>query len=347
MAEPITKKGQPGYNQEKKLIAQGMTPQQARDERLRVQRQASEQAVSSTLFGAYAQDIFDIDPSIRSAFNQIVAGIRNKTIDTDTQVGRDAAQAILRNADWAKQFGATARRFQILEKTDPGTAQEEINNKINELRGALDEVGGSASDEELRDMARVSLMGGRSVNGQWTPLTTDETRKWVARTIDFDGTLKGQVRKIQDNVRDIAFNYGFNDLMGGRMQDWLRDTTRAVTAGDLSVEDVEGQMKQFAIGRFPALAKQLQAGIPLVELVAPYKNTLAGMLEIDEESVSLADSLMERALGSLSGDGQQALMPLWEFKQQIRNDPRWLSTDQAVGTYNNIGVQIARDFGFL
>jgi hypothetical protein len=120
-----------------------------------------------------------------------------------------------------------------------------------------------------------------------------------------------------------------------------------VTAGDLSLEEVEDQMKNFAIGRFPALSRQLEAGIPLVDLVAPYKNTLASMLEIDEGSVSLADSLMERALGSLSDDGQQSLMPLWEFKQQIRKDPRWLSTDQAVETYNNIGVQIARDFGFI
>lgn len=347
MAEPITKKGQPGYNQEKRLIAQGMTPQQARDERLRIQRQASEQAVSSTLFGAYAQDIFDIDPSIRAAFDQIVAGIRNKTIDTDTQVGRDAAKAILANADWSKQFGATARRFQILEKTDPGSAQESINAKMDELRNALTEVGGSASEEELRDMARVSLMGGRSVNGQWTPLTTDETRKWIARTIDFDGTLKGQVRQVQNGVRDLAFNYGFSDLMGGRMNDWVRDNTRAITSGDLTLEDVEDQMKTFAMGRFPALSKQLQAGIPLVELVAPYKNTLATMLEIDEDSVSLADSLMEKALGALGSDGQQSLMPLWQFKQQVRNDPRWLSTDQAVNTYNNIGVQVAKDFGFL
>ena len=347
MAEPITKKGKPGYDQEKKLIAQGMTPQQARDERLRIQRQASEQAVSSTLFGAYAQDIFDLDPSIRAAFDQIVKGIKNQTIDTDTQVGRDAAQAILRNADWSKQFGATARRFQILEKTDPGSAQEAINAKVDELRNALTEVGGSVDEEELRDMSRVSLMGGRSVNGQWTPLTTDETRKWIARTIDFDGTLKGQVRQVQNNIQNLALNYGFNDLMGGRMNDWVRDNTRAVTAGDLTIEDIEGEMKNFAMGRFPALSKQLQAGIPLVDLVAPYKNTLATMLEIDEGSVSLADSLMERALGSLGSEGQQSLMPLWEFKQQVRKDPRWLSTDQAVGTYNNIGVQIAKDFGFL
>ena len=321
--------------------------QRQRDEKLRVQRQASEQAIASTLFGAYAQDIFDLDPSIRAAFDQIVAGIRNKTIDTDTQVGRDAAKAILANADWSKQFGATARRFQILEKTDPGSAQEAINAKVDELRNALNEVGGSSSEEELRDMARVSLMGGRSVNGQWTPLTTDETRKWIARTIDFDGTLKGQVRQVQNNIQNIAFNYGFNDLMGGRMNDWVRDNTRAVTAGDLTIEDVEDQMKNFAMGRFPALSKQLQAGIPLVDLVAPYKNVLADMLEIDEGSVSLADSLMERALGSLGPDGQQSLMPIWEFKQQVRKDPRWLSTDQAVQNYNEIGVQIARDFGFL
>jgi len=318
-----------------------------RDERLRIERQATQQAVSSTLFGAYAQAIFDIDPSISAAFDFIIQEIRSGRIDTDTQVGRDAAKAIMQNADWSKQFGATARRFQILEKTDPGSAQEAINAKIDELRNALDEVGGSANEEELRDMARVSLMGGRSVNGQWTPLTTDETRRWIARTIDFDGTLKGQVRQVQNNIRDLAFNYGFSDLMGGRIDDWVRGNTQAVTAGDLSLEEVEDQMKNFAIGRFPALSRQLQAGIPLVDLVAPYKNTLASMLEIDEDSVSLADSLMERALGSLGTDGQQSLMPLWEFKQQIRKDPRWLSTDQAVETYNNIGVQIARDFGFL
>jgi hypothetical protein len=318
-----------------------------RDEKLRIERQATQQAVSSTLFGAYAQSIFDIDPSISAAFNFIIQEIKSGRIDTDTQVGRDAAKAIMRNADWSKQFGATARRFQILENTDPGSAQEAINAKIDELRNALDEVGGTASEEELRDMARVSLMGGRSVNGQWTPLTTDETRRWIARTIDFDGTLKGQVRQVQNSVRDLAFNYGFSDLMGGRIDDWVRGNTQAVTAGDLSLEEVEDQMKNFAIGRFPALSRQLEAGIPLVDLVAPYKNTLASMLEIDEGSVSLADSLMERALGSLSDDGQQSLMPLWEFKQQIRKDPRWLSTDQAVETYNNIGVQIARDFGFI
>jgi len=347
MAEPITKKGQKGYRLEKQLIAGGMTPQQARDERISRETQSTDVAISNTLFGSYAQEIFDLDPSIRNAFDQIIAQVRDGRIDTRTKVGQDAAKTILKTADWSQKFGATARDFLLREKTDPGTTQEVIGKKMDELREALNEVGGKASEEEIRDMARVSLMGGRLVDNKFQAQTADEVRRWVARTVDFDGTLKGPVRKIQDNIKNIAFNYGFNDLMGGRMQDWLRDTTRAVTAGDLSVEDVEGQMKQFAIGRFPALAKQLQAGIPLVELVAPYKNTLAGMLEIDEESVSLADSLMERALGSLSGDGQQALMPLWEFKQQIRNDPRWLSTDQAVGTYNNIGVQIARDFGFL
>lgn len=347
MAEPITKKGKKGYDLERRLIASGMTPQQARDERIRRETQSTDVAISNVLFGSYAQEIFDLDPSIREAFNQIVRQVRDGSIDTATKVGQDAAKTILKNADWSQKFGATARDFLLREKTDPGTTQEVISKKMDELREALNEVGGKASEDEIRDMARVSLMGGRLVDGKFQAQTADETRKWVARTIDFDGTLKGPVRKIQNNVRDLAFNYGFSDLMGGRIDDWVRDNTRAVTAGDLTIEEVEDQMKNFAIGRFPALSKQLQAGIPLVELVAPYRNTLASMLEIDEGSVNLGDSLMERALGSLGPDGQQSLMPLWEFKQQIRNDPRWLSTDQAVNTYNNIGVQIARDFGFL
>ena len=347
MAEPLTPKNEPGYKLEKRLISSGMTPQAARDERIRRETQSTDVAISNVLFGSYAQEIFDLDPSIREAFNLIVKGVRDGSINTTTKVGQDAAKTILKNADWSQKFGATAREFLLREKTDPATAQELVSKKMDELREALNEVGGKASEDEIKNMARVSLMGGRLVDGKFQAQSADEVRKWVARTIDFDGTLKGPVRKIQNNVRDLAFNYGFSDLMGGRINDWVKDNTRAVAAGDLTIEDVEDQMKNFAIGRFPALTKQLQAGISLVDLVAPYKNTLAGMLEIDEGSVSLADSLMERALGSLGGDGQQSLMPLWEFKQQIRKDPRWLSTDQAVSTYNNIGVQIARDFGFL
>jgi hypothetical protein len=322
--------------------------QKARQEEAqRVREEASEEAVSGVLFGSYAQDIFDIDPSIRGAYNQIIEGIRNGTIKLRTKAGQDVAMGILKRADWSQRFGATARDFLIKEKTDPGETSVLIKRRADELRESLREIGGTATEQEIMDMARISLMGGRLVNGVFEPLTADETRRWLTRTVNFDGTLRGPIRQTQNSIRDLAFNYGFTDLMGGQMNNWLRDTTKAITENRLTIDDVEDQMRNFAIGRFPALSKQLQAGIPLSDLVAPYKNTLANMLELDESSIRLGDSLMEKALGALGPDGQQSLMPLWEFKQQIRNDPRWLSTDQAVGTYNNIGVQIAKDFGFI
>ena len=45
--------------------------------------------------------------------------------------------------------------------------------------------------------------------------------------------------------------------------------------------------------------------------------------------------------------GQTQPMPVWQFEQQVRQDPAWQQTNNARDYYSSIVHQIGKDFGFV
>jgi hypothetical protein len=39
-------------------------------------------------------------------------------------------------------------------------------------------------------------------------------------------------------------------------------------------------------------------------------------------------------------------MGLWDFEQQLKNDPRWMKTKQATNDIASVGMDVLRAFGF-
>ena len=39
------------------------------------------------------------------------------------------------------------------------------------------------------------------------------------------------------------------------------------------------------------------------------------------------------------------LMPIWQFEQELRNDPRWEYTDNARATVDSLSLKVLRDWG--
>ena len=74
---------------------------------------------------------------------------------------------------------------------------------------------------------------------------------------------------------------------------------------------------------------------------------MASLLEIgDADQIDFNDQLLKRGLQSVGADGKPRVMPLYEFEQQIRKDPRWDKTDNAYEVYANVGTNLLRTFGF-
>jgi len=94
------------------------------------------------------------------------------------------------------------------------------------------------------------------------------------------------------------------------------------------------------IGLPDKVSKLLDQGLDLDAVYAPYRNTMASLLELNPDSISLSDPLLRSAI---QADRE---MPIYEFQKALRKDPRWQYTDNARQTVSSGLTQVLKDFGF-
>jgi hypothetical protein len=95
------------------------------------------------------------------------------------------------------------------------------------------------------------------------------------------------------------------------------------------------------IGLPEKVSKLLDQGLDLDAVYAPYRNTMASLLEVNPDSISLNDALLRSAI---QGDKE---MPIYDFQRQIRKDNRWQYTNNARGEASDVARTVLRDFGFM
>jgi len=95
------------------------------------------------------------------------------------------------------------------------------------------------------------------------------------------------------------------------------------------------------IGLPDKINKLLDQGLDLDAVYAPYRNTMASLLEVNPDSISLSDPLLRSAI---QGDKE---MPIYDFQRQVRKDNRWQYTNNARGEAADVAKTVLRDFGFM
>jgi hypothetical protein len=94
------------------------------------------------------------------------------------------------------------------------------------------------------------------------------------------------------------------------------------------------------IGLPDKVSQLLDQGLDLDAVYAPYRNTMASLLEVNPDSISLNDALLRTAI---QGDKE---MPIYDFQRQIKKDSRWQYTNNAREEVAGSVQQVLRDFGF-
>lgn len=88
------------------------------------------------------------------------------------------------------------------------------------------------------------------------------------------------------------------------------------------------------------IKKMLADGTDLETVYAPYKSTMASLLEIPATDISLDDSILRSAIGP------DKEMPIYEFRKALKKDPRWQYTNNARAEVSDKVLRVLQDFGF-
>lgn len=91
---------------------------------------------------------------------------------------------------------------------------------------------------------------------------------------------------------------------------------------------------------FPALADKIDKGYTVKQLLSPYIQSRANILEEDPDTVDI------KGLSSVAKD-PKGLMNLYDYEISLRKDPKWRFTKNANDSIGNVARTIATTFGLM
>ena len=224
---------------------------------------------------------------------------------------------------------------------------ESVKQKIKDLADSLYNM--PLDEANLDKIARRYLYQGWDLNDErglrvW--LAGQLQRELGAEPVDGEEgfTPGGMLADYERSFRDAVRGFGVQ-----RTEDWYRNTAAAILNPDSGIteDDIWNEIIAEAESLYPALAGKLSKDRSVRDAVNGYLAWAAQILEIDPESMELTDPALSKALGYSGADGNPTLMPLWEYRKELRKDPRWQQTDNARSSYSDLASTFLRSMGAI
>ena len=233
------------------------------------------------------------------------------------------ATTLINKSKWA-QLDADAQDAYLLKLKNSKLYKEKLNSWMVGIKRQLAAKGLKADDATLEKYY---------MDGIDDIVILDE----LAGGISAKGAA-GEAGNALSVLSGIARANGFNleKDFGNQIDGWLQ----RISKGE-DIEDFKRIIRsQAKLGLPDKVKEQLDEGLDLANIYAPYRNAMAKLLELDSDAISLDDPILRMAYG------QDKEMSIYDFKRAVRKDSRWQYTDNAREEVSNNALQVLRDFGF-
>jgi hypothetical protein len=152
----------------------------------------------------------------------------------------------------------------------------------------------------------------------------------------------GQALQNYNALLQTARNNGFqiSDILPGGANE--QQVLSAIASGTIDINRVAQDARKLAAQGQPQYVRDLLAqGYDLAQVFAPYRKTMANILEIDDPNqIDLNDPTLRMAITD-KGD-----MNVYDFKKALKADNRWQYTENARNEVSTAAFNVLRDFGF-
>ena len=236
---------------------------------------------------------------------------------------------------WWQENAEPARQAFALRSTDPAEYGRVVDAARNAVRSRAQELGAQLDSGTLENLANQYVVEG-----------------WDEAAYLMDQALSNKIGMAEGGqyvAGDFAEQLRRTAMNNGLQYDdqYYISAARSVASGLRNEESWLRDIREEAASYWPVYGDQIRSGVDARQLLSGYINVMSRTLEIDPMSINLDDPYLRQATTSLDDSGKPRAQSLWEFQQALRDDPRWMNTDQAVKRQTDIGAGILRRFGIL
>ncbi|HET7640863.1 MAG TPA: hypothetical protein VFK47_19295, partial [Ktedonobacteraceae bacterium] len=243
--------------------------------------------------------------------------------------------AAIQNTPWYATHSETARQAIASMQTDPSTWNQTITNLEATMRAMAAQLGATITPQQAQQFAVDAIMGGYSQDQAVLNQKFSEFIKPVS-----GNHFGGQAGSYEDQIRNAM-----RDLGVFMPEDQLDSQIQQIIAGKQSVNGVTGQLRTQSASMYPAYSTQINSGMNVSDIAAPFVSRAEQLLEQGPGSINIQTPLIKNAL-QYTENGQPTAMPMYSFENSVRKDPRWLATDNAQDAFMSNAHKILTDFGF-
>lgn len=273
----------------------------------------------------FIADLAQSVPDIKNILNQAI------------KEGWDTSRftAAVQDSKWWKTHSDSVRQRLIQKVTDPGSYKQDLGEAQRRVNQMMGQVGLGLNHKDAAFAAQQVLMGG------WNDV---DLHNFVGGHGHFrkDGVLGGEAAQLQAKMNQTMGDYALGQSAGH-----VQYAIQNVLGGHASIDDWTHRWRVQAESMFPALKAMLEQGQTVRQAADPYVQQYAQTLEINPNDIDISkDAVLRAALSGRNDKGKPDLVPMWQFGQTLRNDPRYEKTTQAKTDAFSLLHKIGTDFGF-
>jgi hypothetical protein len=269
----------------------------------------------------------------------------------------DKLRKAIRDDLWFKQNSAEIKtryvqyyNFRDLQASGQAQGSTDYELQIAKIEANLKkraiEIGSAAASDPaaLRKAAENLYITNRSEDNAFvdsflaTSIRTTAGMIGGKVTEGYSGQALSNYNLLVQAARDNGFQ--ISDIIPGGASE--QQVLQGIASGTIDVNRIIADSRKLAAQGQPQYVRDLLAqGYNLNQVYAPYRQTMANILEIDDPNqIDLNDPTLRAAITD-KGD-----MNVYDFKKLLRRDDRWQYTEQAKQDVSTAALDVLRDFGF-
>ena len=270
-----------------------------------------------TLFDTSGENTVDLSflQSLASVagLDYVIAGLN------DGSISPEQASTIIQTSKFYRENVKQTRDALALQKTDPATFKDTIENYKDDIRQTFIDAGADYNEKQIADLANKAAL---------FKLKKEDFVRIVANSVDFESSyLRGLANTYATGIRKSASSYGIT-LPDGSKE--LKNLVKDKFTGAMSDDDITARFREEAIKAFPNFKARFEAGATLDDVAKPFRDDIADTLELNSEDIGYNDSLLKSALTATNPkDGSPYAMSRAEVIKLAMNDSRFDSTQKA------------------
>lgn len=247
---------------------------------------------------------------------------------------------------WWKGTAAQTRQWITQQVSDPASANRNKivgGRKISTIAGAMG-LGSAMTGAIAQDIWLDTQLAGYDEQQIRAEIYNRLTGKV---SIDQAG---GEFGNLINQAKEMAANYGY--APGDLAAQVKAAAGVGLSFGDESQQGLSGwetKLKNYAKAKYAAFADRIDQGETVKDIAQPFVDRYAEILEVNPMDVGLNDKLMQKWLQGTPAQGGQppAAIPVWQAEEDLRKDPRWGYTNNAMQQTADVATTIGKAFGMI